>query len=158
MKICDFLKIETILPDLQAQNKKGILEELVSPASEIAEVDQEILKREKEILAEQARASGKPEEIIEKMVEGRLRKFYEESVLLEQVFVIDGETKVGKIIEKAAGDVGAHDPVHGERDRCGDHPCREREAQDPPEIARFIAGQRDLTSGSKRVVDIKTVL
>jgi mannitol/fructose-specific phosphotransferase system IIA component (Ntr-type) len=43
MKICDFLKIETILPDLQAQNKKGILEELVSPASEIAEVDQEYL-------------------------------------------------------------------------------------------------------------------
>ena len=41
------------------------------------------------------------------MVEGRLRKFYEESVLLEQVFVIDGETKVGKVIENAAKEVGA---------------------------------------------------
>ena len=41
------------------------------------------------------------------MVEGRLRKFYEESVLLEQVFVIDGETKVGKVIENAGKDAGA---------------------------------------------------
>ncbi|MEL6369282.1 MAG: translation elongation factor Ts [Pseudomonadota bacterium] len=72
----------------------------------IADIDPAILEREKSVLADQARASGKPEEIIEKMVEGRLRKFYEESVFLEQVFVIDGETKVGKVIENAAGDVG----------------------------------------------------
>ncbi|MEC8793068.1 MAG: elongation factor Ts, partial [Pseudomonadota bacterium] len=42
-----------------------------------------------------------------KMVEGRLRKYYEEAVLLEQVFVIDNETKVGKVVEKAAADIGA---------------------------------------------------
>ncbi|MEO1137726.1 MAG: translation elongation factor Ts [Pseudomonadota bacterium] len=76
-------------------------------AANIGELDQDVVNREKEILADQARASGKPENIIEKMVEGRLRKFYEESVLLEQLFVIDGETKVGKVIENAAGDVGA---------------------------------------------------
>ena len=76
-------------------------------ASTVDDLDQEVVEREKQVLADQARASGKPEEIIGKMVEGRLRKFYEESVLLEQVFVIDGETKVGKVIDNAAGDVGA---------------------------------------------------
>ena len=76
-------------------------------AATIADLDPEIVEREKNVLAEQARASGKPEEIIGKMVEGRLRKFYEESVLVEQIFVIDGETKISKVIENAAKDVGA---------------------------------------------------
>ena len=76
-------------------------------AARIEDLDPEVVGREKEVLADQARASGKPENIIEKMVEGRLRKFYEESVLLEQIFVIDGETKVGKVIENAAKDAGA---------------------------------------------------
>jgi len=76
-------------------------------AARIEDLDPEVVGREKEVLADQARASGKPEEIIGKMVEGRLRKFYEESVLLEQVFVIDGETKVGKVVENAAKDAGA---------------------------------------------------
>ena len=76
-------------------------------AAKVEELDQTVVQREKDVLADQARASGKPEEIIEKMVEGRLRKFYEESVLLEQVFVIDGETKVSKVIENASKDIGA---------------------------------------------------
>ena len=76
-------------------------------ATRIEDLDPTIVEREKNVLAEQARASGKPEGIIDKMVEGRLRKFYEESVLLEQVFVIDGETKIGKVIENAAKDAGA---------------------------------------------------
>lgn len=70
-------------------------------------VDASALDRERSVLAEQAKASGKPAEIVEKMVEGRLRKFYEEVVLLEQIFVIDGERKVRKVIEQAAKDVGA---------------------------------------------------
>jgi len=76
-------------------------------AARIEELDPAVVAREKEVLADQARSSGKPENIIEKMVEGRLRKFYEESVLLEQIFVIDGETKVGKVLENAAKDAGA---------------------------------------------------
>lgn len=76
-------------------------------SARIADLDPVVVEREKVILAEQARASGKPENIIEKMVEGRLRKFYEEAVLLEQVFVIDGDTKVAKVLENAASDVGA---------------------------------------------------
>lgn len=76
-------------------------------AGTIEDLDPAVVKREKEVLAEQARGSGKPETIIDKMVEGRLRKFYEEVVLVEQIYVIDGETPIRKVIENAAGDVGA---------------------------------------------------
>jgi elongation factor Ts len=71
------------------------------------------LAREKDVLADQARASGKPENIIEKMVEGRLRKYYEEVCLLEQVYVIDGESKVSAVVEKAAKEAGAPIKVAG---------------------------------------------
>lgn len=77
------------------------------------EVDTEALDRERQILSEQAKASGKPDEIVAKMVEGRLRKFYEEVVLTEQVFVIDGETRVSKAVEAAAKDAGAPINVTG---------------------------------------------
>ncbi|MDJ0683400.1 MAG: translation elongation factor Ts [Alphaproteobacteria bacterium] len=73
----------------------------------IADVDAESLDRERAVLTEQARESGKPEAIIEKMVEGRLRKFYEEVVLNEQVFVIDNETKIAKVVEQAAKEAGS---------------------------------------------------
>jgi elongation factor Ts len=64
-------------------------------------VDPAALEREKAVLSEQARASGKPEAIIEKMVEGRIRKYYEEVVLLEQVWVHDGESRVKAVVQKA---------------------------------------------------------
>ena len=73
----------------------------------VDEVDASALDRERDVLSEQARASGKPEEIIAKMVEGRLRKFYEEVVLLEQVFVMDTDRKIAKVVEEAAKDIGA---------------------------------------------------
>ncbi|WP_026873874.1 translation elongation factor Ts [Inquilinus limosus] len=82
-------------------------------ALHIADVDPSALDRERAVLVEQARASGKPEAIIEKMVEGRLRKYYEEVVLHEQVWVLDGESKVRKVIEDAAKDVGAPVAVTG---------------------------------------------
>ena len=71
----------------------------------IAEVDPAALEREKSVLSDQARASGKPEAIIEKMVEGRIKKFYEDVVLLEQVWVIDGESKVKAVVEKAGAKI-----------------------------------------------------
>lgn len=70
-------------------------------ALDVASVDPAALAREKAVLAEQARASGKPEAIIEKMVDGRVRKFYEEVVLLEQVWVHDGESRVKEVARKA---------------------------------------------------------
>ena len=70
-------------------------------ALEVGAVDPSALEREKAVLTEQARASGKPEAIIEKMVEGRVRKYYEEVVLLEQVWVHDGESRVKAVVQKA---------------------------------------------------------
>ncbi len=70
-------------------------------ALDIDAVDPEALQREKAVLTEQARASGKPDAIIEKMVEGRVRKYYEEVVLLEQVWVHDGESRVRAVVKKA---------------------------------------------------------
>ena len=77
------------------------------------ELDPEILERERVVLSEQARESGKPEEIIGKMVEGRLRKFYEEVCLLDQTFVIDGENKVSKAVEAAGKDAGGAISING---------------------------------------------
>jgi elongation factor Ts len=70
------------------------------------DLDPAVVEREKGVLAEQARESGKPEEIIEKMVEGRLRKYFEEVCLVDQTFVIDGETRISKVLEDAAKDLG----------------------------------------------------
>jgi elongation factor Ts len=72
-----------------------------------ADLDPASVARERTVLEDQAKTSGRPPEVIAKMVEGRLRKFYEEVVLSEQVFVVDGETKVGKVVENAAKDIGA---------------------------------------------------
>jgi elongation factor Ts len=78
-----------------------------------ASVPASALDREREVLREQARGSGKAEAIVERMVEGRLRKFYEETVLLEQIFVIDNESKVAQIVEAAAKAAGKPIKVTG---------------------------------------------
>ena len=72
-----------------------------SPASvNIDDLPKDLVDRERKFLIDQAISSGKPEEIAKKMVEGRLRKFYSEVVLMEQIFVVDGETRVSDIISK----------------------------------------------------------
>jgi elongation factor Ts len=82
-------------------------------ALDVAALSADVVARERAIYADQARQSGKAENVIEKMIEGRLRKFYEESVLLSQLFVIDGETPVAKVVENAAKDVGAPVKIAG---------------------------------------------
>ena len=72
-------------------------------ALDVDAVDPAALEREKAVLTEQARASGKAEPIIAKMVEGRIRKYYEEVVLLEQVWVHDGESRVRAVVKKSGG-------------------------------------------------------
>jgi len=85
-----------------------------SPMSlSVAELDPAAIERERGVLAEQAKTSGKPDNVIAKMVEGRLRKFYEDVVLLEQVFVVDGESRVSAVVEKAAKEIGAPVKVAG---------------------------------------------
>jgi elongation factor Ts len=77
------------------------------------DLDPTTLQRERAILADQARQSGKPEEIIEKMVEGRLRKFYEEVCLVDQTYVVDVESKVGEVLAAAAKEASAAVTVKG---------------------------------------------
>ncbi len=74
---------------------------------DIASVDPAAVEHEKSIFAEQAKASGKPENIIEKMVEGRIRKYYEEVVLEEQAYIMDPDKKVKQVIADAAKELGA---------------------------------------------------
>jgi elongation factor Ts len=78
-----------------------------------AHLSKEVIEHERAIQADIARQSGKPENVIEKMLEGRMRKFYEESVLMNQVFVIDGETPVNKVVEKVSKEIGAPIEVEG---------------------------------------------
>jgi elongation factor Ts len=78
-------------------------------ALDISAVEPSELEREKAVLREQAAGSGKPAAIIEKMIEGRIRKYYEEVVLLEQVWVHDGESRVKEVVQKAGGKLTGFD-------------------------------------------------
>jgi elongation factor Ts len=73
----------------------------------VADLDNAVVERERAVLAEKAGQSGKAADIVAKMVEGGLRKFHQEVVLLEQAFVMDGKTKVSKVVDDAAKQVGA---------------------------------------------------
>ena len=74
-----------------------------SPKSlNIEDLDPEVVERERQILIDQAMSSGKPKEIAEKMVQGRMHKFFQEVVLNEQVSVIDGETKIKDLIKRTS--------------------------------------------------------
>ena len=76
-------------------------------------LSKDVVERERNVQWELAKQSGKPDAVIEKMMEGRMRKFYEETVLLSQTFVIDGETQVSKVIEKASKEFGAPVAIEG---------------------------------------------
>ncbi|WP_298728335.1 translation elongation factor Ts [uncultured Ferrovibrio sp.] len=113
-----------VLVGLKSTGKREVLEQFgkqlamhiaaANPqATTIQDLDQAAVERERAVLTEQAAGSGKPADIVAKMVEGRIRKFYQEVVLLEQTFVIDGETQVAKAVEKAAKDAGAPIEVTG---------------------------------------------
>merc|ERR1712224_496762 len=68
----------------------------------VEDLDPEVVDRERQIFSEQARESGKPDNIIEKMVEGRIRKFYEEVTLTKQAFVMDPDKTVEQAVEAFA--------------------------------------------------------
>lgn len=110
-----------VLVALKSEGDKAVLAEVgrkiamhvaaASPAAAVAiteaEVDADIVQKERDVFADQARQSGKPENIVEKMVEGRLRKFYEEVVLLKQAFVFDPDKSVAEALKAAEADAGA---------------------------------------------------
>ncbi len=107
-----------VLVALESAGDTAKLEELgkklamhVAAAAPLAlseeDIDAAVAERERAVYMEQARESGKPENIIEKMVEGRMKKFFKESVLLSQIFVMDNETPIAKVIKEAEAEVGA---------------------------------------------------
>ena len=113
-----------VLVALQSSGDKSVLKTLgkqiamhiaaINPlAISSDELDPAVVARERAVYTEQANDSGKPAQIIEKMVEGRIRKFYSEVCLLDQVFVIDGETKVGDFIKNVEKDAGAEIKLTG---------------------------------------------
>ena len=107
-----------VLVSLESNADKSALKKLgkelamhiaaTSPSSiSVNDLSPDIVERERSVLIDQAMSSGKPEDIAKKMVEGRLKKFYSEVVLLEQTFVMDGETRVVDSITKLSKDLGA---------------------------------------------------
>jgi len=107
-----------VIVGLQSTGNKTVLAMLgkqlamhIAAATPIAvrpeEVDASVLEREKDIFVDQARQSGKPEAVIEKMVEGRIRKFYEEVTLLKQPFVVMPDLTVEASLKAAEKEVGA---------------------------------------------------
>ncbi len=77
------------------------------------DLDADLVARERQILVQQARDSGRAEDIIQKMVDGRMRKFFEEVVLLSQTWVIDGESKIDKVVAGLAKELGTDVKVTG---------------------------------------------
>jgi len=113
-----------VLVALQSEGDKAVLTSIgrqvamhIAATNPLAiraeEVDAAVAERERNVFIEQARESGKPEAIIEKMVDGRMRKFFEEVALLSQAFVINPDITVGAAIKEAEKEAGAAIEVTG---------------------------------------------
>ena len=85
----------------------------VAVSVDVDGVDSEIADKEREVFADQARQSGKAEQIIEKMVEGRIRKFFEEVVLLKQAFVMDPDRTIEQVLADASKEFGTPVEISG---------------------------------------------
>ncbi|MFN8911577.1 MAG: translation elongation factor Ts [Alphaproteobacteria bacterium] len=107
-----------------------------------AELDQSLVEREKAVFVEQARASGKPDNVIEKMVGGRIAKFYEQVVLLEQMFVMDGKTKISQVVEDFAKENGGSAQIVAfERFALGEGVEKQETGSFADEVASMVAGR-----------------
>jgi len=106
-----------------------------------AHMDKAVVEREYAIQKDLALQSGKPEAVVEKMMEGRMRKYYEETVLMQQTFVIDGETQIAKLIEKASKDLGSPVEIEGfVRFQVGEG-IEKAEADFADEVAQMAGGR-----------------
>jgi len=116
-----------------------------------AHMSKDVVDREYAIQKDLALQSGKPEAVVEKMMEGRMRKFYEETVLLQQTFVIDNETQIAKVIEKAAKDLGTPVVIEGfVRFQVGEG-IEKAEADFADEVAQMSGTKKKPGEGPERV-------
>lgn len=110
--IVDFVSDKDVLGDEDAQKMMKNVAMQIAAMSPLAvnkeDIDAAVVAKEKEIYMEEARQSGKPEKILGKIAEGKLRKFFEESTLYEQEFILDGDKKVKDIIDELGKAKGAN--------------------------------------------------
>lgn len=107
---------------------------------DVADLDPEIVNKEKQIIIDQAKASGKPDNVIEKMVEGRLVKFYEQVVLTQQLFVMDGKTRISEVLENVGKEIGHSIKISGfERYNIGEG-IEKEETDFASEVAAAVSG------------------
>jgi elongation factor Ts len=116
-KIGVLVALESTAPAAKLQEVGKQLAMHIAAAKPVAlgrdEVDGSVLDKEREIFTDQARASGKPDNVIEKMVEGRIQKFYGEVVLPEQMFVMDSKAKVSDFVAAQGKEAGAEIKITG---------------------------------------------
>ena len=100
-EICNREEVQNLIKDILLQIAAMRPEYLT-----VEEVPQDVIQKEKEIYIEQARKEGKPEHILERIAEGKLKKFYQEKVLLEQPFIKEEKKSIRKLIEEVGKAVG----------------------------------------------------
>jgi len=137
-----------VLVGLKSTGDKDKLSPLALTQAHMAK---DVVDREYAIQKDLALQSGKPEAVVEKMMEGRMRKYYEETVLLQQTFVIDGETQIAKLIEKASKDLGTPVEIEGfVRFQVGEG-IEKVEADFADEVAQMSGTKKKPNDGSELV-------
>ena len=105
-----------------------------------ADLDEAVVAKEREMLIAEARESGKPEAIIEKMVDGRMQKFFKESVLTTQIFVMDGERTIDQVVADEAKSLGAEVKLAGFVRMALGEGIEKKEEDFAAEVAAAVAG------------------
>ena len=140
-----------VLVALESSGDKAKLEDLAkkiamhvaatSPlALSVDDLDPAVVQKERDMLKAEALESGKPEAIVDKMVEGRMTKFFKESVLMTQVFVMDGERSIAKVIEDEAAALGADVKMTGYVRMSLGEGIEKKEEDFAAEVAAAVAG------------------
>ena len=140
-----------VLVALESSGDKAKLEDLAkkiamhvaatSPlALSVDDLDPAVVQKERDMLKAEALESGKPEAIVDKMVEGRMTKFFKESVLMTQVFVMDGERSIAKVIEDEAVALGADVKMTGYVRMGLGEGIEKKEEDFAAEVAAAVAG------------------
>ena len=106
------------------------------------ELDADLIERERSIAMEKAKESGKPQNIVEKMVEGGLAKFRKDNALLSQLFVMDNKTPVADVVAQAGKEAGTADRAEGLRPLPARRGHREEAGSDSPPKSRRLPATR----------------
>jgi elongation factor Ts len=105
-----------------------------------ADLDEAVVAKERDMLIAEARESGKPEAIIEKMVDGRMQKFFKESVLTTQIFVMDGERTIEQVVADEAKSLGTDVKLTGFTRMALGEGIEKKEEDFAAEVAAAVAG------------------